>query len=184
MKKCQTCGYVGDAGESFCSPCYRKTKKFVELVREDSLLFGRASNVLGSRFIYSETLCGSCDSEIVGREFIVYGRSKKSFTCLVCYMNANGLTPKNFYKTLKVSVGCELLNKNNDICGFNEESFALEFDHIDSSKKYRTKSGKLVEPSDLFRTCSVAVFCVEIINCDIACSNHHKIKTARERGLA
>jgi hypothetical protein len=116
------------------------------------------------------TACDNCQNVILVSDFVA-GNS-----CLACYMVENNFTPRQFSKLLKVSLGCES-------CGFSSSAFALQFDHTDHATKYRTKSGKIVEPSDLFRTCSVFVFVAEVAKCVIRCANCHAIKTAKERGL-
>ena len=80
-------------------------------------------------------------------------------------------TPAQEYATqYKLDNGCEL-------CGYNFSAYALQFDHLDPSTKYRTKSGKIVHPSDLFRICSLEVAKAEIAKCRVVCSNCHAVYT-------
>lgn len=118
--------------------------------------------------------CANCDYEFSSSSFVAVDGA--IFFCLTCYMEKFALTPKNFSKVLKVFIGCEN-------CGFSSSAHALQYDHTNHAEKYRTKSGKIIHPSDLFRTCSVAVFVAEVAKCVIRCANCHAVKTARERGL-
>jgi len=80
-------------------------------------------------------------------------------------------TPAQEYATqYKLDNGCE-------ICGYKDSAYALQFDHLDPSTKYRTKSGKIRHPSDLFRTCSLEVAKAEIAKCRVVCANCHAVYT-------
>lgn len=118
--------------------------------------------------------CDSCDLVFTPSDFVAIDGAV--ITCLACYMDSAKLSAKEFSKTLKTLIGCES-------CGYSRHSFALQYDHTNHAEKYRTKSGKLIHPSDLFRTCSSAVFSMEVSKCVIRCANCHAEKTARERGL-
>ena len=118
--------------------------------------------------------CANCDKDLSPADFVAIDGAK--VFCLNCFMVENNLTPKQFSKVLKSVIGCEN-------CGFSKSAFALQFDHIDHSTKYKTKSGKKINPSDLFYSCAVAVFVAEVAKCVIRCANCHAIKTAKERGL-
>ena len=135
----------------------------------------RAKNAYSSDFYgFANKSCANCDTEFSPASFVAVEGAV--IFCLNCYMSEFSLTPKNFSKVLKVFIGCET-------CGFSSSAFALQYDHTNHAEKYRTKSGKIIHPSDLFRTCSVAVFVAEVAKCVIRCANCHAIKTARERGL-
>ena len=118
--------------------------------------------------------CAKCDYDFSNSDFIAVDGSM--IFCLNCYMVENKLTAKDFSKTLKTLIGCES-------CGYSRHSFALQYDHTNHAEKYRTKSGKIIHPSDLFRTCSNFIFSAEVAKCVIRCANCHAEKTARERGL-
>ena len=118
--------------------------------------------------------CANCAKDLFPADFVAIDGAK--VFCLNCFMSENNLTPKQFSKVLKSVIGCEN-------CGFSKSAFALQFDHIDHSTKYKTKSGKKINPSDLFYSCAVAVFVAEVAKCVIRCANCHAIKTAKERGL-
>jgi hypothetical protein len=135
----------------------------------------RAKSAFASDFYNMLTKsCANCDTEFLSSDFVAIDDAK--IFCVSCFMISAKISPKDFSKILKSQVGCE-------ICGFSASAFALQYDHTNHAEKYRTKSGKIVEPSDLFRTCSVSVFVAEISKCVIRCANCHAIKTARERGL-
>ena len=83
------------------------------------------------------------------------------------------MTRTEYLKQYKLSKGCS-------VCGYNKNSAALSFDHIDPSTKYRTKSGKVMHPSDLFKEqkqYSMKVIEKEIAKCIILCANCHMEKT-------
>lgn len=76
---------------------------------------------------------------------------------------------KQYIMEYKINKGCE-------ICGYNKNAAALSFDHIDPSTKYRTKSGKVLHPSDLFKDhkeYSMKVINDEIAKCRVLCANCH-----------
>ena len=135
----------------------------------------RASQAFSSDF-YSmiNKACANCDKDLSPADFVAIDGAK--VFCLKCFMVENNLTPKQFSKVLKSVIGCEN-------CGFSKSAFALQYDHIDHATKYKTKSGKKINPSDLFYSCAVAVFVAEVAKCVIRCANCHAIKTAKERGL-
>ena len=135
----------------------------------------RAKNAYSASSL-SDKLCANCDTEFSPNDVVAIDGAL--IVCLNCYMTAtaNLHNVRTFSKFLKISIGCE-------DCGFASHAFALQFDHIDPATKYRTKSGKLVNPSDLFVTCSAWVFIAEVAKCVIRCANCHAIKTAKERGL-
>jgi hypothetical protein len=122
--------------------------------------------------------CHVCDHYFSPIEFAI-DSDGISLTCLSCYMLENKISPRQFARVLKIAIGCEVAS----CLGYPKNSFALQFDHISPATKYRTKSGKILEPSDLFYSCGIATFCAEIVKCVISCANCHAIKTAKERGL-
>ena len=66
------------------------------------------------------------------------------------------------------------MNKGCARCGFNEHPVALEFDHIDPSKKSKTVS-QLVKKGVMKNIIS------EIEKCQVLCSNCHRIHTYANR---
>ena len=135
----------------------------------------RASKVYSSDFyLMLDKSCANCDKDLSPADFVAIDGAK--VFCLNCFMVENNLTPKQFSKVLKSVIGCEN-------CGFSKSAFALQYDHINHATKYTTKSGKKINPSDLFYSCAVAVFVAEVAKCVIRCANCHAIKTAKERGL-
>lgn len=81
-------------------------------------------------------------------------------------------TTRSITNRIKVERGCE-------VCGFNAHPAALQFDHIDPATKYRTRSGKVVHPSDMIKGGRYALETVlaEIHKCRILCANCHAIHT-------
>ena len=126
-----------------------------------------------------EKICSNCDVELVPNDVVEIDGSK--INCLLCYMTAHSWLNDValFSKLLKVALGCRLSN----CAGYPEHSSALDWAHIDATTKYKTKSGKIVEPSDLFYNCSARVFVAEVRKCYVWCSNCHRVSTANERGL-
>lgn len=69
----------------------------------------------------------------------------------------------------KIERGCE-------ICGYKNNPAALSFDHIDPKTKYRTKSGRILHPSDMMKDSaeySWNKIMAEIAKCRILCANCH-----------
>jgi hypothetical protein len=87
-------------------------------------------------------------------------------------MRTDTETARRITNRIKVERGCEE-------CGFNTHPSALQFDHIDPATKYRTKSGKIVHPSDMIKGGRYALETVlaEIAKCRILCANCHAIYT-------
>jgi len=85
-------------------------------------------------------------------------------------------TSRSITNRIKVEKGCE-------ICGFNSHPSALQFDHIDPATKYRTKSGKIVHPSDMIKGGRYALETIlaEIRKCRVLCANCHAIYTHTEQ---
>lgn len=126
---------------------------------------------------YTLKFCANCDADYSASDFVAsYDEESFKTYCLACFMVGNKLNTRDFSKSLKVLVGCES-------CGYSRNSFALQYDHTNHAEKYRTKSGKIIHPSDLFRTCSISIFVAEVAKCAIRCANCHAEKTAKERGL-
>ena len=88
---------------------------------------------------------------------------------------------KDLIRIYKQSAGCRL-------CGYNTNPKALHFAHRDSSTKYRNKSGKPVEPSDMFKSGDSKVgsrygeetIWAEVAKCDVLCANCHAEQTYNE----
>jgi len=78
----------------------------------------------------------------------------------------------------KQSAGCRL-------CGYNKDPRALHFAHRDASTKYRDRSGKPVEPSNMFKSgdskagsrYGEETIWAEIAKCDVLCANCHAEQT-------
>lgn len=151
------------------------TRADLEKEKKMNYSLARAKDVYSNDvYGFASKSCGNCDLDFTPVSFVAVDGAK--IICLTCYMTEFSLTPRNFSKVLKVFIGCEN-------CGFSSSAHALQYDHTNHAEKYRTKSGKIIHPSDLFRTCSVSVFVAEVAKCVIRCANCHAIKTARERGL-
>lgn len=84
------------------------------------------------------------------------------------------LSNREITDTLKTLAGCEL-------CGYNADPRALQFDHVDPATKYRTKAGKVVHPSDLIKgnRYSLKTVLAEIAKCRVLCANCHAVHTHR-----
>ena len=78
---------------------------------------------------------------------------------------------KNQVMAFKLAHGCK-------ICGYNKHPNALQFAHRDPATKYRTSSGRPVEPSDMIKgktrsRYGVSTIWAEIAKCDVLCANCH-----------
>lgn len=82
------------------------------------------------------------------------------------------MTTRQITNKIKSERGCE-------VCGWNVHPAGLQFDHIDPSTKYRTKSGKVVHPSDMIKGNRYALRTVlaELAKCRVICANCHAIHT-------
>lgn len=91
-------------------------------------------------------------------------------------MKVSTETSRSITNRIKVERGCEE-------CGFNAHPAALQFDHIDPATKYRTKSGKIVHPSDMIKGGRYALETIlaEIHKCRVLCANCHAIYTHTEQ---
>jgi hypothetical protein len=119
--------------------------------------------------------CATC-GDYLGRFCAVAYDLENTIVCLVCYGEELGANSAQVATKAKLSVGCE-------VCGYAYEQEALQYDHINPTTKYRTKSGKVIHPSDLFRNCSLRVMNSELTKCQILCATHHAEKSARDRRL-
>ena len=82
------------------------------------------------------------------------------------YTYKQKLERKKYIRKKKLEKGCAN-------CGFNKVSEALEYDHIDrSKKKFKLSKGHHY---------SYKMIDEEIANCIILCANCHRQKTAREK---
>lgn len=70
----------------------------------------------------------------------------------------------NAYKLAK---GCEM-------CGYNEHSVALDFDHINPKEKKFSVSHRLQHST-------IKTLIAEIRKCRVLCANCHRVKTQEER---
>lgn len=123
--------------------------------------------------IYSAQVCANCEGDLIRFCFVSYETNAP--VCLTCIAtHYYTLTPVELVALIKQSIGCE-------VCGYSTSNYALHLDHLNRSLKYRTKSGKVVEPSDLIRNCSISVCVRELANVQILCANHHAEKTEAER---
>ena len=87
-------------------------------------------------------------------------------------MRVDPQTSRSITNRIKVTRGCEM-------CGYNAHPSALQFDHIDPATKYRTKSGKVVHPSDMIKggRYSLETILAEIRKCRVLCANCHAVHT-------
>jgi len=105
-------------------------------------------------------------------------------TAATCYsiLLAIGMTHAQALRSvvddIKTITGCAS-------CGFDSDSVALDFDHIDPAIKYRTRDGKLVHLADMVKggRYSARTVFAEIAKCRVLCRNCHAIHTHRvQRG--
>lgn len=82
---------------------------------------------------------------------------------------ASGLKGRELMNTWKTSRGCEN-------CGWNVHPAGLQLDHIDPSTKYRTKSGKLLNPGEM-RSMKQSVVIAEMMKCRVLCACCHAIRS-------
>lgn len=73
-------------------------------------------------------------------------------------------------QAIKLQAGCA-------VCGFAANASALHFDHLDTATKYRTASGKAVNPADLVGRYSLATILAEVAKCRVLCANCHAVHT-------
>lgn len=94
-------------------------------------------------------------------------------------MRANESTTRAITNRIKIESGCEM-------CGFDAHPAALQFDHIDPTTKYRTRTGKVVHPSDMIKggRYALATVMAEIAKCRVLCANCHAIYTHTEQRAA
>jgi hypothetical protein len=83
---------------------------------------------------------------------------------------------RRYYDMKKLERGCEMIKEDGTVCGYREHPSALQLDHIDPDTKYRSKSGKLVNPSNLISR-SQATIDREFGLCRVLCANCHAIHT-------
>lgn len=85
-------------------------------------------------------------------------------------------TNREIADAIKVAAGCEM-------CGYNEHPAALQFDHIDPSTKYITKSGIKVHPADMIKgnRYGIKTVLAEIAKCRVLCANCHAVYTHTEQ---
>ena len=83
---------------------------------------------------------------------------------------------RRFMNQWKTERGCEAVDLEGNACGYNIHPSALQFDHIDPSTKYRTKSGRTMNPTEMARL-KRAVLIVELEKCRVLCANCHMIYT-------
>jgi hypothetical protein len=81
------------------------------------------------------------------------------------------MTPQEIRKKVdkfKMNAGCA-------ICGYNKHPAALSFDHLDPSSKYKTKSGKKVQVSDMVKGGRYGwdTIWAEMGKCRVLCMNCH-----------
>ena len=87
-----------------------------------------------------------------------------------------GLTPRQATKKIKSENPCAL-------CNYSECISALQFHHLDESTKYKTKSGKTLNPADLVASGrSLDTVLNEFAKCAILCANCHAKITAKNAG--
>lgn len=81
-----------------------------------------------------------------------------------------------FMNEWKLSKGCEAVDIEGNVCGYNTHPSALQFDHIDPSTKYRTKSGRTMNPSEMVKL-KRSVLQAELEKCRVLCANCHMVYT-------
>jgi hypothetical protein len=138
-------------------------------------MFGTLTHHFGEitrRLLPSTLTTPTCDEcgDTVGRYCFVSYDLPVQILCFVCAGEHYELNAGALFTELKRVIGCET-------CGFCESRYAIDGAHIDPTKKYRTKAGKLVDPSDLFRFCSLKTGNNELNNMRLLCKNHHTIET-------
>jgi hypothetical protein len=80
---------------------------------------------------------------------------------------------RKYLNNFKLSKGCL-------VCGYNKNPAVLQFAHKDPADKYRTRTGKVVNPTDLMKYSSgysFKVILAEIDKCDVLCANCHAEQT-------
>jgi hypothetical protein len=83
---------------------------------------------------------------------------------------------RRFMDKWKKDRGCEAVDLEGNVCGYNVHPSALQFDHIDPLTKYRTKSGRIIHPSHMVRF-KREVIIAELNKCRVLCANCHMIYT-------
>jgi len=78
---------------------------------------------------------------------------------------------KRMISEYKTRLGCK-------ICGYDRHPQALQFAHRDPATKYRTATGRVVEPSDMIKgkyrsRYGFETIWAEIAKCDVLCANCH-----------
>ena len=72
---------------------------------------------------------------------------------------------------------CNGYRVEGELCGLNGSPYALEFDHIEPSEKYRTASGKKLSPAEMVKDYSLQTVLSEIAKCRVLCANCHAVHT-------
>lgn len=82
---------------------------------------------------------------------------------------------------MKVMIGCA-------DCDYRDDARALDWSHVDATTKYRTASGRLVQPADMgkpgrdgFPRYSQTVILAEVAKCDVLCATCHRLRTFHDR---
>lgn len=88
----------------------------------------------------------------------------------------------DIYKANRALMNATKVFKGCERCGYNEHPAALQFDHIDPSTKYKTKSGRVVHPSCLAGY-PQSVVVAEMAKCRVLCANCHMIYTHTEQNV-
>lgn len=83
---------------------------------------------------------------------------------------------RRFMDKWKTNKGCEAVDLEGNVCGYNAHASALQFDHIDPSTKYRTKGGNTVDPSHMARFKRETLI-AELEKCRVLCANCHMVYT-------
>lgn len=79
---------------------------------------------------------------------------------------------------LRAQINEYKLRKGCKICGYRKHPQALQLAHRDATTKYRTASGRVVEPSDMIKgknrsRYGEATVWQEVNKCDVLCANCH-----------
>ena len=82
---------------------------------------------------------------------------------------------------IKMTTGCA-------DCGYHADPRALDLAHVDEATKYRTRSGRVEQPSDLAKAkrdgyprYSQTVVLAEAAKCDVLCATCHRLRTFEDR---
>ncbi len=73
------------------------------------------------------------------------------------------LFKRAFLDSLKMQLGCA-------DCGYNEHSYAMDFDHCEGKKEYSLASNSMLDRN-------WEALLTELSKCDVLCANCHRVRT-------